>query len=255
MDMEMSLENQVCMLVEERIAQLNRPDLYRTPLVRFAQASDPRFNELKTLIGPWHATPCELLPEAQSVISYFVPYTRDVALGPKRADKYDIDWAEAYQEINAGFDGVNNALKAFLESQGHKVVTIQSTHTYDPKDLKASWSHRSVAVIAGLACLGSNRLAITEKGSAGRFCSVITSADLHSPEPPIDQKCLYISKGSCGLCFKACPIGALKPETFDKFACQDRLNENQDEIRAQSSLKDADVCGKCISVCPFCYID
>ena len=60
--MEMSLENQVCKLVEERIAQLDRPDLYRTPLVRFAQASDPRFNELKTHIGPWHATPCELLP-------------------------------------------------------------------------------------------------------------------------------------------------------------------------------------------------
>ncbi|MGN0262269.1 MAG: 4Fe-4S double cluster binding domain-containing protein [Eggerthellaceae bacterium] len=253
--MESFLENDVRQLVEECVAQLDRPDLFRKPLVRFAQASDPRFNDLKELIGPWHATPCELMPEAKSVISYFVPYTREVALGPKHASKYDIDWAEAYQEINAGFDCVNNALKAFLESRGHKVVTIPSTHTYDPKDLKASWSHRSIAVIAGLACLGSNRLAITEKGSAGRFCSVITSAELCSSEPPIEQKCLYISKGSCGLCFDACPIGALKPESFDKFACQDRLNENQDEIRRQSSLEDADVCGKCISVCPFCYIE
>lgn len=251
----MSLESQVCQLVEERVEQLGRPDLFRKPLVRFAQASDPHFDDLKTLIGPWHATPCELLPEARSVISYFVPYTRDVALGPKNASKCDLDWAEAYQEINSGFDEVNDALKVFLESQGHKVLTIQSTHTYDPKNLKASWSHRSIAAIAGLACLGSNRLAITEKGSAGRFCSVITSAELHSSEPPIEQKCLYKTKGSCWLCFKACPIGALKPESFDKFACQDRLNENQDEIRQQSSLKDADVCGKCISVCPFCYIE
>jgi len=251
----MSLEAEIKKIIVDRVEKLNRPDLFRIPLVAFSSADDERYEELKTLIGDWHKTPKEFLPEARSVISYFVPFTKEVVMNPKKMKDGSALWSEAYQEINAYFDVINEEVKSYLESKGYQVMTIPSTHTYDPKDLKAAWSHRSAAVVAGLATLGANRLAITEKGSGGRFCSVITSAELEPNPVPIEEKCLYKKNGSCGLCFKACPIGALKPEGLDKFACQDELNKNQDILRKETKLVDADTCGKCISVCPLSYIE
>lgn len=251
----MNLELEIRKIIEDKVEELGRTDLFRVPLVAFSSADDERFKELKHLIGDWHLTPKELLPEAQSVISYFVPFTREVVMNPKKMKDGSALWSEAYQEINAYFDVINEAIKTCLESEGYLVMTIPSTHTYDPKDLKAAWSHRSAAVIAGLATLGANRLAITEKGSGGRFCTVITSAELEANSAPIEEKCMYKKNGSCGLCFKACPIGALKPDGLDKFACQDELNKNQDILRKETKLVDADTCGKCISICPLAYIE
>ncbi|MDD6442559.1 MAG: epoxyqueuosine reductase [bacterium] len=251
----MNLESKIKKLVENKVEELGRPDLFRAPLVAFSSVDDERFLELKQLIGDWHLTPKELLPEAKSVISYFVPFTKEVVMNPKKMKDGSALWSEAYQEINAYFDVINEAIKSYLESEGYLVMTIKSTHTYDPKDLKATWSHRSAAVIAGLATLGANRLAITEKGSGGRFCTVITSAELEPNPAPIEEKCMYKKNGSCGLCFKACPIGALKSDGLDKFACQDELNKNQDLLRKETTLVDADTCGKCISACPLAYID
>lgn len=251
----MNLEMDIKKIVEDMVEKLNRPDLFRAPLVAFSDANDVRYLELKELIGDWHNTPKELLPEAQSVISYFVPFTKQVVMEPKTVKDGSALWSEAYQEINAYFEVINQAVRTHLKNQGYLVETIRATHTYDPKDLKAYWSHRSAAVIAGLATLGANRLAITEKGSGGRFCTVITSAKLKPTQIPVEEKCLYKKNGSCGLCFKACPVGALKSTQMDKFACQDELNKNEALLRQKTDFKEADTCGKCISVCPLSYIE
>ena len=251
----MPLELEIQRIIEEKIAELKRPDLFRVPLVAFSDARNSRYEDLKQQIGPWHCSPRELLPEAESVISYFVPFTKEVVSQPKCVADGSALWSEAYQEINAYFNDVNQAVRDYLESQGYLAATIPATHTYDPRDLKARWSHRSAAVIAGLASLGANRLAITDKGSGGRFCTVITSAKLESNAKPALERCLYFKNGSCGLCFRACPVGALRPDGMDKFACQDELNKNQERIRRETALVSADTCGKCISICPFSYIE
>lgn len=251
----MLLEQEIQRIIVEKVTELNRPDLFRTPLVAFSSASDPKYAELKSIIGPWHCFPTELLPDAKSVISYFVPFTKEVVSQPKTVTDGAALWSEAYQEINAYFDEINHALASYLKDQGYQAETIRATHTYDPKDMKSLWSHRSAAVIAGLASLGANRLAITAKGSGGRFCTVITSALLEPNSTPAPQRCPYLQNGGCGLCFKACPVGALRPDGMNKFACQDELNKNQDKLRKETNLVSADTCGKCISVCPFSYIE
>lgn len=251
----MSLELEIKNIIEEKVKKLGRDDLFRAPLVAFSDANDERYMELKELIGDWHKTPKEFLPEAQSIISYFVPFTKKVGVDPKTVKDGSALWSEAYQEINSYFEVINQEIKEYLESQGYLATTIKATHTYDPRDLKAAWSHRSAAVIAGLATLGANRLAITEKGSGGRFCTVITSAKLQPNQNPVEEKCLYKKNGSCGLCFKICPVGALRPDGMDKFVCQDELNKNQELLRKETDLVLADTCGKCISVCPFVYIE
>lgn len=250
-----TIENQVEAIITNQLNGLGRPDLFRGPLVSYSNAADKRYEELKTVIGAWHLLPTELLSDARSVISYFVPFTKEVAMQPKTAENGSPLWSEAYQEINRHFNTINEAVSAHLIGLGYSAVAIKPTHTYDPKDLKCMWSHRSAATIAGLGAFAANGLLITEKGSAGRFCTVITSAVLKSSKPPAENKCLYTQNGACGLCFKVCPVKALTPDSFDKFTCQDELNNNERLMKEQTGLTSADTCGKCISICPFAYME
>ena len=62
-------------------------------------------------------TPEELLPGAVSVISYFVPFTKKVALHPNDSDEGSPIWAEAYQEINKHFININDAVISLLKQR------------------------------------------------------------------------------------------------------------------------------------------
>lgn len=252
---EKEIKEKIALLIEEKLEELHRPDLFRKSHVGFASADDEKFGQLKEFIGEWHYMPEDILPGAKSVISYYVPFTRDVADEPQKSEHGSFRWGEAYEVINRHFEIISRAVIEYLESLGCKAASIPSTHTYDPAELKCKWSHRSAAVIAGLGVFGANRLVITEKGSAVRFCTVITDAEFtpeHSYEGP---ECLYYLDGSCGRCFDICPAKALKDGDIDKFICQDEINNNEKIARETSDLKEADTCGKCISVCPLAYIE
>ena len=251
----MSLELEIQRIIEEKFAELNRPDLIRSPLVAFSSARDPRFQELKTIIGPWHQLPSDFLPEAESVISYFIPFTKEVALGPKNEPDGCPIWSEAYITINKHFHVVNQAVQDYLESQGYAAAQIKPAKAYDPETFHAIWSHRSAAVIAGLASLGANNLGITNKGSGGRFCSIITSARLEPSQDTPKKVCPYPGSGKCGLCIKACPAGALTGGPTNKAACQAELNKNPERLQKKNAKFIADICGKCLSVCPLVYIE
>jgi hypothetical protein len=43
-------------------------------LVAFAAPDDPLFVQLKEIVGPTHAVPRAILPEAKTVIAYFLPF-------------------------------------------------------------------------------------------------------------------------------------------------------------------------------------
>ena len=251
-----AVEQSIVQIITEQVASLGRSDLFRSPLVAFSSAHDERYAQLKEQIGPWHKNPTELLPSANSVISYFVPFTKAVALDPKSVKDGSALWGEAYQEINTYFSHINQVLADYLTVQGHEAYTIPSTHTYDPAELKSMWSHRSAAAIAGLGAFGANRMLITAKGSGGRFCTLLTSANLTPNKTPAPNPCLYVKNGSCGLCFAVCPVKALAPTSFAPFVCQDELFKNEALLKQQhSNLTSVDTCGKCVSVCPFVYLE
>lgn len=239
-------------IIVQELNALGRPNLYRTPLLAFSRADDEGYTRLKQIIGPWHQTPDELLPGAKSVISYFVPFTRQVADQPKDYLDGAPLWGEAYVVINAYFDQINKALSDYFAEQGFLSVSIKSTHTYDPADMKSAWSHRHAAVISGLGVFGVNRMLLTAKGSVGRIGTLLTTADCTGWEP--QARYMGPACPDCGLCIKACPVNALSAERFDKFACQDELNKNDANQRATTGYT-ADVCGKCISACPLAYIE
>jgi len=256
----MTIEKRIEQIIADKMMELNRGDLFREPIVSYSSADDERYFELKEIIGEWHLSPRELLPNVNSVISYFVPFTDSVVFEPKSMETASPLWGEAYEVINGYFNHINEAISDYLTSLNYSVKTIPATHTYDPKDMKCFWSHRSAAVIAGLGTFGANSLLITEKGSGGRFCSVLTSAMLVGAQSLNESenqepKCLYMKNGTCGLCIRACPVGALSFENLDRFACQAELAKNKEELIEKTSFENVDVCGKCVSICPVAYIE
>lgn len=247
----MALSGDITSFIENAVAEHNGDGLFRTPLVGFSAAADPLFKELKEIVGPHHLLPVEILPEAQTVISFFVPFAEQVVeANRKGGDKVAEEWAKAYICLNRLLNALSLELTGMLWERGFAAEMIRATHTYDPQTLLASWSHRSAAFIAGLGRFGRNRLIITAKGCAGRFGSVITAAGIEPDRRPLKEPCLYYNGGSCGHCFKNCPIQALgKDGSFARHRCNERLLTVDAGF---AYLDTCDVCGKCaVGPCAF----
>lgn len=247
----MLLEQEITAFIDRGVAQAERPELMRQPLVAFSAADDPGYGQLKTLVGPWHLLPEDLLPGCRSVISFFIPFAQEVSRDCAAAQNVSPLWGQAYLEVNSLIDRLGPALASWLERQGYQAHAVSATHNYDPKTLRAAWSHRSAAALAGLGSWGDNRLLLTAKGSAGRLGSVLTTARL-SPGQQAPEQCLH-----CSSCRGACPLGLLQEvgDGFDKAACNSRLQANSAWLLEQGHDQGLfDVCGKCVGACPLAYV-
>ncbi|MEE0775573.1 MAG: hypothetical protein U0M15_00735 [Bacillota bacterium] len=69
---------EIVQIIKTSVKEVGRTDLLRETLCGFSSADDKRYDDLKRIIGPWHLTPKELMPGAKTVISYFVPFTKEV---------------------------------------------------------------------------------------------------------------------------------------------------------------------------------
>jgi len=145
------LETFIADFVRRRVAEAETETRYRRPLVGFAGAADPRFPQLRELVGPAHLLPTDLLPTARSVVAFFLPFAKEVVRA-NRAEPRQVarEWAVAYVETNALINQTAERLIAALAERGVRAVAEPSTHNWDPVTLVSWWSHKSVAAIAGL---------------------------------------------------------------------------------------------------------
>ncbi len=217
---------------------------YREPLIRWVAADDPGFHELHRVIHPDHRMPHDLLPGARSVVSYFLPFAPWVVEANAR-DKVRVarEWAVAYVETNALIGRINARLIESLAERGVRAAAEPATHNFDPLSLRSRWSHKSVAVIAGLGSFGLHQMVITDAGCAGRFGSLVLDAELPESVSVPQPRCLYFYDGSCLECVQRCPVHALDPsQPLDKGRCYHHLLT----VAAQYQTTGiADVCGKC----------
>lgn len=216
---------------------------YRRPLVGFAAADDPRFHELSKMV-PGHRRPEELLPDARTVIAFFLPFERwIVEANEKHCEQVAPEWAKAYVETNALIGQITTHLIGVLAKRGIGAVAEPPTHHFDPVTLTSRWSHKSVAVIAGLGSFGLHRMVITDAGCAGRFGSLVLDAALPVTSATTTNRCLHFHDGSCQECIARCPVQALGADgSIDKKRCYQRLVSVG---KAYEHLGVADVCGKC----------
>ncbi len=217
------------------------------PLVGFAAANDRMFKELRKLVGPTHAVPEDILAEAGTVISFFLPFPKEVSRSNIKDRKSSVEWAVSYVETNVLIQQLSSHLQQFFEKKGERSVSIPATHNWIEDKLISNWSHRHVAYIAGLGRFGLNNMLITDKGCCGRVGSFVTSAAIKPDSRPEHEACLYKYDGSCKKCTQKCVNEALYEGSFDRFKCYEMLLENVEE---HTSVGYADVCGKCLVAVP-----
>ena len=229
-------------LINRQIENAKTITQYRKPLIGFASAHDPLFNQMKEIVGPHHLHPTELLSNAETVIAFFIPFAETIITANRKGSEIAREWAVAYKETNKLIETISFELKKELVSLGINVVTQPATHNFNEQDLTTSWSNKSMAYVAGLGTFGINHLLITKAGCAGRFGSTVISAKIPSSPRPTRENCLYKRDYTCQFCVKNCPTGALTLEGLNKQRCYTHLLE-VDKLFPDLGL--CDVCGKC----------
>lgn len=216
---------------------------WKEPLVAYADAEDEMFCRLKDVVSPSHAMPKELLPEAKTVVAYFIPFDEVIVKSNIEGKESSKTWALAYIETNQLILDLNTFIKEELQKLGYKSNIIPATHNFDSRKLISDWSHRHVAFIAGLGKFGLNNMLITDKGCCGRVGSFITDLSTVPTKRRNEEYCLYKHMKVCKKCVDRCVNDALKVDCFDRNKCYEMCLLND---KLYSDLGISDVCGKCL---------
>ena len=222
-------------------------------LLGFVSADDPIFDEFRReeVIGALSRPPQDWLPEASTVISYFLRFSEPVRRSNYEGALPSVEW------LHGRFLGeeFNKKLRLFLieilEKLGGKAVSPALADRYraDFENFTSNWSERHIAYAAGLGTFGLSRGLITKMGIAGRFGSVITDLRFPGRQGPLMSPfkyCPYFEDKSCGVCIDRCPSGAINAEGKNKYACYryTRVEDRVKSLRIKYGY-DHSICGKC----------
>ncbi len=250
------MKEAIIFTIQDFVAAYQQQDHIRsswgTPLVGFADAADPLFQELKEAVSPSHAVPRDILTEAQTVIAFFLPFLSSLTATNAKDNMSSREWAITYIETNELIAQLSDHLQQFFQGLGAESCTIPATHNWDEERLISNWSHRHIAYIAGLGNFGLNNMLITEKGCCGRVGSLVTTYLVQADTRRQTPSCLYKFNESCRKCVRKCVNEALTDDSFDRFRCYAMLLKNVDE---HSEVGYADVCGKCLVAVPCSHTD
>ena len=206
----------------------------REPLVGFADCDSPMIQNLQNVVMPGHEMPEDILPDPKIIISYFLPFKKEVALSNVSGRYASEIWKAGYNETNRLIALLNDALVEHIHEMGFRAAYSKKTSQVSKDILMSCWSQRHIAEIAGLGKFGLNNLLITRVGSCGRFGSVVCDLPIVPDLPETEERCLYKLTGGCMKCVKNCPVNALREDGFLRVKCQ-----------ANEEISETDICGKC----------
>ncbi len=220
--------------------------MWDEPLVGFSDGDDPLFQDYKKIIGDFHMTPREALetslkkkslgynnPAKVSVISYFLPSTQLTRESMRRESEIcSLRWNRTRwfgQECNFR---LQRHLVTLVEDMGFYAVAPEQEPWFEtkrdvPGGPASRWSQRHVAYVAGLGTFSLNDSFITARGSAGRIGSVVCDLEIRPTTrltKDYRENCLFAREGTCGMCIKRCPAGAISESGHDKAKCSAFLN-------------------------------
>jgi epoxyqueuosine reductase QueG len=238
--------------------------VWRAPLVSAVPADHPDFALLPRLAVPDHLAPSDILPGARSVIVFFIPYTQELSKANAAGRSASASWARAYVDTNVLIDRITRAVADLAAGCGYKAAVAPATGNFDPGRLVSRWSHRHVAWIAGMGSFGINNMLITEKGSCGRFGSLVTAIPAPAGGEGFGtgtlsgrtERCRFKIDGTCGACVRRCVNGALSPDAFDRRRCYGMCLENAKRFADAGTVGGGpEICGKCAVGIPCAFIE
>jgi Uncharacterized Fe-S protein len=218
----------------------------RTPLVGFAAADNPFIRDLKNIANPDHYLPTDILPNAKTIVAFFVPFTPDIVQSNSNGSITSPEWAQGKVDIQKLINELASAMKVKLAGIGINCSENPAKEPYDSQKFAHRWSLRHIAYACGLGTFGLNQLLITKSGCAGRFGSFVIDAQTEYNTILQEEYCLYKINKSCGLCVKKCPTEALTYTGIDKPKCSQHIND----ITAKyfNGVREYRTCGKCITL-------
>jgi len=225
------------------------------PIIGFADSKDKLFPKLKELIGPNHALPSDLVPNAKSVIVFFIPFSKEVVDSNVFGEESSREWDISNIETNNLINDLNKFLFERISQKGYVSSLLPATYNYDGEKLISDWSHRHVAYIAGIGKFGLHNLLITERGCCGRLGSVVTDIELIPTKRTDEEYCLFKYNGSCKKCVKRCVNNAFQTQNDELFCNRRKCNEQiYDKIVPEYPIGLGDTCGKCMCNVPCSFV-
>ena len=230
--------------------RFNNFTFFEMPILGLASANDPLFVTLKRndIIGEFHTLPQDWMPDAVTVISYFLPFTKTIRNSNYVGKHASPEWQHGRFRGETFNNNVRKMICDELIIAGGKAVAPvlnDKKFFFDKVKLRSNWSERHIAYVCGLGSFGLNRGLITKKGMAGRFGSVISNVDIkceskHAKEVFLD----YCN--TCGKCISRCPSGAISLDGKNKETCANYLfySLQAENVRTQFAYPSA-ACGKC----------
>lgn len=222
--------------------------IFDEPLFAYGLADDSLFEDLKKpeAIGAHFLAPKQWLPQANTVISYFFPFTTQI----KQSNGLNRTWP-SNEWLHGRIEGQEflNEFTKYLNTELTDAGYLSMVPTMDQRfwamtdetatyAYTSNWSERHVGFVCGLGTFGLSKGLITSKGIAGRIGSIITSLNL---APSVRYyTALYENCSGCGACVGQCPVQAITRETGKKHKpCSDFLNRTFEQHQPRYG------CGKC----------
>lgn len=243
--MKAMLEKIIDAELERRKQERGLPELWRRPIVKFADAESPEFLRLRQSVLPDHSLPHQILPGAKIVISYFLPFCQQAAesnVGGRYASPL---WVKAYQQSSQLLPIINETICEALRQAGHRAAIPQDVGYAGPGIYKSRWSQRHIAWIGGMGTFGLYNLLITDSGCCGYYSSVVTNLDAPPDQILEEERCLWRSRGLCGQCLRQCVGGAWAQGEFLREKCLEMCLETARYYGRGELEQPADACGKC----------
>lgn len=204
--------------------------IFDDPVFAVGNADDRLFVKLRDpkVVHKDYPLPKDWLHGARCVISFFLPFTKRIASANKKDLKNPVtEWMYGRVEGQKMMIKFGEFIKSRLVDNRFDAVFPANDANFKmlaPK--RSNWSERHTGFICGLGTFGLSKGLITEKGTAGRLGSIITSAELPITERRYTDLYEYCVK--CRRCERNCPVGAI------------------DYSRGMHAAKDHDVCGQFI---------
>jgi epoxyqueuosine reductase QueG len=219
--------------------------LWKEPIIEIISAHDKRLKLLKTAVSAEHLMAGDILPDAKSIISFFVPFRENIVKSNIKGIMASEKWAIAYIKTNDLIKTINDKIEIVMSQNGYKAGKIPATHNFDVAKLTSNWSHRHIAYIAGMGTFGINNMLITKNGCCGRFGSIVINYEFNEYKQinEIKEKCLHKINGTCGICQKKCIVNAYENSKYDRYKCYKQCLENAERHKKRGY---ADICGKCL---------
>ncbi len=229
--------------------------IFDAPLIGIGDVRDEWFETLKRkeAVGPQFMKPLDWLENAKTVVSFFLPFSEAVRRSNYSCDEVPSNsWLYGRVEGQQIVSALSMYIKDLLIEAGNDAVVPSSDERFRSamalnesregvwKNLSytSNWSERHVAFVCGLGTFGLSKGIITEKGMAGRFGSIVTSAEFPVTERAYIEIYEYCSK--CGACVRRCPADAITLENGkDHTKCGPFVGETKVKYAPRYG------CGKC----------